>query len=217
MITSPTAKRIYFYGDSLVYGFGGVAIGQYGPKQRFTGLMQDALGGGYDIIEDGLRSRTTDIDDPKLTGRNGLTAFYGNVAAQLPFDLLIIMLGTNDCKAHLNRDPALVGPALQKYFDALKYNVELFKLDMPKVLLVSPPYISGKYDEAMGNLFHEQAAPKSRQLAEVIKEVATKNNAEFLDAAQIVGAGKTDGIHLDLEQNKLLAEALITEVKKILA
>lgn len=218
MNTSLNSHSIFCYGDSLVYGFAGVAKGRYSPKQRFTGIMQDLLGPGYDILEDGLRSRTTDLDDPKLTGRNGLTAFYGNVAAQLPFDLLIILLGTNDCKPHLNRDPAQVGPALQKYFEALKYNVDLFKLDMPKVLLVSPPFIEpAGYDQAMGSLFDEQSGQKSHQLAAVIKDVAAKNNAAFLDAAQVVGAGKMDGIHLDLEQNKLLAEALTAEVKKILA
>jgi lysophospholipase L1-like esterase len=216
MKTALNLKTVYFYGDSLVYGWGGGMAGRYNAKQRFTGILQDLLGEGYDVIEDGLRSRTTDIDDPTLIGRNGLTSFCGNIAANLPANLAIIMLGTNDCKAYLNHDMQQVGPALQKYFEALKFNTDLFKMDPPKVLLVSPPLIDeSHYDEIMAKFFGEQAPAKAKQLAPIIREVAQSNGAAFLDAAQVVGAGTTDGIHLSLEQNKQLAEALATEVKKL--
>ena len=68
---------------------------------RWTGLLQKKLGSGYHIIEEGLCGRTTVFQDELREGRRGLDLIGVTVEMHNPIDLMIIMLGTNDCKITL--------------------------------------------------------------------------------------------------------------------
>ena len=56
----------------------------------------------YHVIEEGLNGRTTVFDEPFRDGRNARTTLLAVLETHAPLDLLIIMLGTNDLKHHLN-------------------------------------------------------------------------------------------------------------------
>lgn len=56
------------YGDSNTWGavpqpYRG-AGGRFGVSQRWTRIMQAALGDGVNVFEEGLNGRTTCVDDP---------------------------------------------------------------------------------------------------------------------------------------------------------
>jgi lysophospholipase L1-like esterase len=57
-------RNILCYGDSNTYGMKPGMTGRYARDVRWTGLLQKLLGGGYDVIEEGLGGRTTVWDDP---------------------------------------------------------------------------------------------------------------------------------------------------------
>ena len=65
MNINPTSKRILCFGDSNTWGYVPATGKRYPVGVRWTSLLQEKLGDGYEIIEEGLNSRTTDIDDPK--------------------------------------------------------------------------------------------------------------------------------------------------------
>ena len=75
MNTNPRLTRILCYGDSNTWGKAPDLqnLHRYTAQERWTGLLQAKLGDQYEVLEEGLNSRTTDLDDldPAKPGRNG--------------------------------------------------------------------------------------------------------------------------------------------------
>jgi lysophospholipase L1-like esterase len=71
MNTLPSAKTILCYGDSNTWGQTPEKSGRRPANIRWTGVLQAELGSEYYVIEEGLSSRTTDLDYAKKPGRNG--------------------------------------------------------------------------------------------------------------------------------------------------
>ena len=64
MLTEPDAVRVLCFGDSNTHGAPGddPEYVRLEPDVRWTGRLQRLLGDGYDVVEDGLNGRTTDVD-----------------------------------------------------------------------------------------------------------------------------------------------------------
>ena len=90
-------KRILCFGDSNTWGFAPKDGYRFDENTRWTGLVQKALP-QYKIIEEGLNGRTALWDDPIEGYKNGKEYLIPCLASQSPLDLVILMLGTNDCK-----------------------------------------------------------------------------------------------------------------------
>src|SRR5882757_1778248 len=98
-------KRILVFGDSNSWGWiprsDGRPTGRYADHERWPGIAEAVLGHGYKIVVDAVGGRTTDQPDteiPPLNGPrlDGTATIATAVAANLPLDLVVIMLGTND-------------------------------------------------------------------------------------------------------------------------
>ncbi len=71
MNTNPNAISILCYGDSNTYGQRPDGTkGRYAADVRWTGQLQSLVGDGYCVIEEGLTSRTTNLEYAKKPGRN---------------------------------------------------------------------------------------------------------------------------------------------------
>ena len=57
-------KTVLFFGDSNTYGANPVTGGRYLRTERFTGLVQEALGTQWHVVEEGMSGRTTVFEDP---------------------------------------------------------------------------------------------------------------------------------------------------------
>jgi len=77
-------------------------------------VLAAQLGDGFDIIEEGLSGRTTDVDDPTDPRLNGSTYLPSALASHLPLDLVIVMLGTNDTKSYFHRTPFEIAMGMAK-------------------------------------------------------------------------------------------------------
>ena len=91
-------KTILCYGDSNTWGYDPSSQQRFGPEERWTGVLQKELGMEYRIIEEGLNGRTTVWDDPIEGFKNGMSYLIPCIESHKPFDLITIMLGTNDLK-----------------------------------------------------------------------------------------------------------------------
>ena len=90
--------NILCFGDSNTYGYRPDGTGRFDEKTRWTCLLQKKFGNRHRIIEEGLCGRTTIFSDAFREGRRGLDQIGITIETHNPIDLLILMLGTNDCK-----------------------------------------------------------------------------------------------------------------------
>ncbi|MBQ8974168.1 MAG: SGNH/GDSL hydrolase family protein [Oscillospiraceae bacterium] len=211
-------KNILCYGDSNTFGLSPDWVygrfGRHAPDVRWTGRLALLLGEQYHIIEEGLNGRTTVFDDPTIEGRNGLTHLPVALESHMPLDCVVIMLGTNDTKPIFSASPidiaAGLGRLIQCVLAPFRYSVG----GVPKVLVASPvPMKPGKLNPAEGN---GGAIEKSRQLASAFEPVAKMFGCDFIDLALVTEASDEDGVHLNVEAHKAIAEAIADKLKEML-
>src|SRR3989344_7007518 len=141
MNINPNAKRILCYGDSNTWGYIPATAKRHPVGIRWTSLLQEKLSSDYEIIEEGLNSRTTDMDDPKHIGKNGLIYLRPCLETHDPIDLIILFLGTNDTKERFDREPEMIIEGIENLLKAIKqFSVEE-ETKMPQIILISPPLI----------------------------------------------------------------------------
>ena len=96
-MTEKTIKRIVCYGDSNTFGFDPRDGGRYDRGHRWPEVMQDLLGDGFEVINAGFNGRTiATVIYPNYYG-SGKDFFTTSMTGCAPVDLLILMLGSNDC------------------------------------------------------------------------------------------------------------------------
>lgn len=108
-------KHILCFGDSNTYGYRPDGLGRYDETIRWTKKVQRALGTAeYQIIEEGLCGRTTVFQDELRVGRKGVDIFPVLLETHQPLDLIIIMLGTNDCKTRYKASAGTVAKGMEQ-------------------------------------------------------------------------------------------------------
>lgn len=210
MNTNSNAITVLCYGDSNTYGQKPDKQGRFAAHERWTGVLQNILGDDYYIIEEGLSSRTTDLDYSAKAGRNGRTYFEPCLQSHDPLHVVLIMLGTNDVKIEFNRPARDIAHALRGYITDVKSHALAATERSIRIVLISPAPIRSNephFAEFYTGKYDEHSAEKSVELASEIAQVALEEQVEFVDAGQFVQVGD-DGIHLSLEAHAKLGSAL---------
>ena len=207
-------KRIICFGDSNTWGYCAADGSRYDDDVRWPGKLQALLGGDYTVIEEAQNGRTTVWDDPVENRLAGLTYLWPCMESHHPFDLLIIMLGTNDTKRHFGVRAKSIAESAGRLVDMAQKSDFGRGGRAPKVLLVAPIRI--EYSDGFDYIFGEQAAEKSKGFSRAYREVAEKFGCHFLDAAEFAGPCPEDGVHMDGEGHGKLARAIYEKVKEIL-
>lgn len=216
MNTNVNAKRILFYGDSLVYGKKAGANERLNSNERFTGVIQDILGSDYEIIEEGLRARNFAGENPHFPDRDGLKQCPAIVASHIPIDIFVLFLGTNDCNKRTDFDTSSIADNLSKYQEILAQYCQLFAAAPPRSVVVLPPYVrAADFDAGMLNFFETASEQRIIEFRTELRKAAEKANLLIFDASEHCEASPKDGIHLEPKQNKRLAIALSTFLTSI--
>ena len=226
MIIDPAALRVLCFGDSNTYGTCLSDSTEYGTAtrdpdyirlnadRRWTGVLQRLLGNGYDVIEEGLNGRTTDLDYEDRSGGNGRSYFVPCLLSHRPLDVVVIMLGGNDLKPFFHRTPQAIADALGGYVDDVAANVTDRRGRVPTIVLVGPTLIDDtapRYRDVVGENFDPTNVARSRELATEIRRVAQERGVLYAEAAQAAQAGD-DGVHLSLDSHARLAELVASTV-----
>ncbi len=197
-------KTIVCFGDSNTYGYNPENRGRFSYGERWTGILQQKLGGGFRVIEEGLNGRTTVFDDPIEGDKSGKNHLMTCIYTHSPIDLLIIFLGANDLKTRFGLtvdDIALGADRLVKMAKGVDQS-DLSRVS--RILLISPvPLKSELADEVTLMFGSGELREKSLLLAERMERTAQANNVGFLKAGDY--ASELDGIHLSAEGHSLLA------------
>ena len=220
MNTNPKTKRILAFGDSNTWGRipGDDNNARYSVNIRWTGILQELLGNNYEIIEEGLNGRTTNLDSPQKAGKNGKTYLLSCLESQKPIDLIIISLGTNDLKAKYSATPESIGKGLEECIEAIKIEGKDNQGKIPKVIIMSPAIIIEKERERFGKVEIDflGANLKSKMLGEIYKNIAEINDFNFINLSKIVTASDIDGIHFDEDQHRKIANVLFKKIKSLI-
>lgn len=201
-------RNIVCYGDSNTWGFEPGTAARYSWNERWTGVLQRALGPDYRVNEEGLSGRTTSYPDPLSPGRNGMEFLPVVLDTHTPIDLLIIMLGTNDTKKHLGLSAFAIAHGAAKL-------VEIATPCVSKILLISPLPIVPTANQHI-TLSFEGAIEKSEECAAHYQQFAAELGCHFLDGSTVGSGSPIDGIHLDRETHRALGERVAETVKQII-
>lgn len=219
--------NILVYGDSNTWGWIGVEeafpSSRYSDEERWTGVMAAELGAGYSVAVDGLTVRATNLDDAmdwnaiKAEMFNGAKTLPAAIAREMPVDLLIIALGTNDLKAETNRSAADIADAIievAKIAQGCAGGVA-YHYDAPRVLVVSPAPVNDMLHPDFAAMF-EGGKAKSEALGAALKAAADKAGIASFDAGAVVGNVKgADGLHLSKDQHAELGRAIAAAVRAL--
>jgi lysophospholipase L1-like esterase len=226
MITDPDAVRILCFGDSNTFGTclrEPDAVGTPTPDpdyirlhadRRWTGVLQGLLGDGYDVLEEGLNGRTTDMDEEGRPGLDGRAFFVPCLLSHRPLDVVVVMLGGNDLKPSYRRTPAAIAAALGGYVDDVAEHATDRRGRVPLTVLVGPTVVDDaapRFRDLVGENFDPGHSARSRELAAEIQRVARERGVIYVDAAQVASPGD-DGIHLSVASHARLAELVATTV-----
>lgn len=206
-------KKILCYGDSNTYGYL-PRDRRFDSNSRWSGRLQLLLGNDYQVAEEGLNGRTTSFRDEFFPERCGIDEIEKFVKLYGPLDLLIIMLGTNDCKSQFHLTADMICGGMEKVLDVAR---DAGPENM-KILLIAPTPLREIVlsDEDLWFKFDHDSIHASEGISKEYRTLAQKLNCSFLDAGQITKAGDADGVHLDAAGHEALAQAVAEKVHQIL-
>ena len=207
--------KIVCYGDSNTWGYNPAQNGaRYDDDIRWTQRLQDKLGKDFQVVEEGFSGRTTVFEDPVLEGANGLAPFHSIMISQSPMDLLVIMLGTNDCKELFSANAMKITAGMRRLI--LKAQGMDIWRKRPQILLVAPVCIGEKIydlpDFSMGALCVE----KSRRLPALFQALAEETGCYFMDANDCAATGTIDYLHFTPESHASFAEGIYSRIESLL-
>ena len=222
VICDEEVQRIVCYGDSNTWGLDAFAPGDAMRrfKHPWPRVLARKLGPGYDVVSEGLNGRTTIVDDPFMAEYevNGRRTLPPILHSHKPIDVLVIMLGTNDLKKHLNLSPQLIARgAATLANDALRMDVWR---STPRVLLVCPVSIKQPPPSCRFAYSFEGGAAKAPACARHYRAEADALGVAFLDAnaaTQIPDPRHGgDGIHLSAQNCADLGSLVAEKVREML-
>ena len=218
-------KTILCYGDSNTWGFmphqekpAVKSANRFPWGVRWTSLVQQTLGGDYQVIEEGLNGRTTMFDCFMEEHRNGLKDIDVCLLTHMPIDLVIIMLGTNDTKQVFGKSPFVIAHGIQRLIGRVKGGDYGYGPDgkTPEILVVAPVRMNeGIFTSWLSGEFDADSLARDKALAAHYQQVAEANGVHFLDAGEFISADASDGVHMNAEGHRAMAELTSAKVKEI--
>ena len=214
------AARILVYGDSLTWGWVPsepiVPTTRHAVEDRWTSVMADELGAGYEVVVEGLSGRTTNIDDPNDPKLNGADYLPATLASHEPLDLVVILLGTNDTKTYLERTPFEIALGMGELINIVHESPGWDWTDYPtpEVLVIAPPPLA---EETHAGGIFDGGREKTMALGDLYAAIAETAGEHAFDAGTAVATDGVDGIHLTPAANATLGRAVAGEVGAILA
>ncbi|MBR3349859.1 MAG: SGNH/GDSL hydrolase family protein [Solobacterium sp.] len=202
--------KILCYGDSNTFGYVPAGEGaRYEYGERWCGILQKLLGKEYHVIEAGHNGRTTDLDVIRDPLRNGLKNIEPVISMYEPLDLVIVMLGTNDCKEEFHRNADAIANGLESIVKRIREHFESRQETSPEIIIVNPACVRAEAAYGpFGHEFSKRSHEVSLQMESAYRKLSRKLETKYLDASAYIEASALDGIHLGKEAHRALAEKL---------
>ncbi len=204
-------KTVLCFGDSLTWGSRPDGGARHKFEDRWPNVLQAGLE-GVNVISDGLRGRTTAMDQHASPGNmNGAALLPSALHTHAPLDLVIVSLGAND---------VYWGFPLRRAVRGLEHLAEIVRghpmrvpdIAQPKVLLVIPQVLVPCDDPHVT----AELLAASRQFSALAKAKADDIGVPWFDAGSVAQSSPIDGIHLDAENTRAIGHGLVPVVQELL-
>lgn len=194
--------RVLIYGDSNAWGYldDGLVIrfAERWPVVMARVLM--ARGRAVELVEECLPGRTTNLPDPKMGAFvDGAAPFEAILRSQIPLDLILIMLGTNDVKARFDRSADDVVAGLMALSDIVAAS-EVWPADAPvgaRLGFIAPPVLGAKADDPSWDVEGSWVGSRAKTLAlpDKIEAACRRRGHLFYDGNRGAKSSDRDPIH----------------------
>ena len=212
-------KTILCYGDSNTWGYDPRTGNRYDHLTRWPMVLKKILNKNapqenpeWWVDEEGLNGRTSCREDPVEGDRNGLRQLIPVLESHKPVDIVAVMLGTNDLKPRFNPTAYDIAQGVRQIVKAIQKSEAGPDGAAPKVLVICPPATvrSSAFESIFGD-----STELSGRLPACYREIAGECGAAFLEAGKHIKSSDADGIHLDPEEHRKLAEAVADALKAL--
>ncbi len=207
-------NNILCFGDSNTWGYNPNTKKRYPAGIRWTGRLQKKFWNmDVKIIEEGLCGRTTVYEDETRPGRKGIDKIKEIFDEKQSINMVVIMLGTNDCKTFNNSSPLSIANGIDRCLEIILKNVKA-----ENVLLISPIHLGENvWKEDYDPEFCEDSVEISKALKTEYAKVAKKRGVHFLSASDYAIPSNEDQEHLDEEGHQKLADVIYKEISQMFA
>lgn len=208
-------KQVLCFGDSNTWGYNGENGERFPWGVRWTSLLQEKFAERNEevrVIEEGLVGRTTVFEDPLRDGRKGVALFPTVLETHAPVDVIVLMLGTNDCKTVFKASAKVIGAGIERLLEQAERVVPGAKILLVSPILLGDDVWKAEYDPE----FSKDSVGVSKELAGEYEKLAKRHGCAFLDAASVAVPGAADLEHMDAESHGRLAEAVYERVRVLL-
>ncbi len=220
-------KRVLIFGDSNTWGWASTGLDQPCERlpdgTRWTCVAGRLLGGECEIVVDGLVNRTTDLDMARGWGAvpghgfNGSRSLEVAIARNMPLDLVVIALGTNDLQNQFGRDAHAIADGLTRLVAMVEASAGGVNTcyPAPRAMIVAPPRINAVPAPRMGRAF-AGATARSQGLGRAIAEALP--DLPLVDLQDLLGAARgQDGIHLTPTEHYVLGVNAAERIRDLIA
>ena len=205
-------RQILCFGDSNTWGLSPETQDRFPWGVRWTSLLQEKVKWEeIRILEEGLCGRTTVFEDPYRENRNGLKSLPVILETHYPIDGVVLMLGTNDCKAFYKTNAYQIAKGLERCIDVILKDVPA-----ERILIVAPLHLGElvwkpEYDPK----FDKSSVETSKQLYAEYQKITEKKNIRLLAASDYAKPSEIDQEHLNEEGHKALADAIFQSLREM--
>jgi len=229
--SSTSYRTILCFGDSNTWGYDPAS--QDRLECRWPVILSNELGDAYRVIEEGLSGRTINKSDSVLMRRrgfshSGLEHAPVVLSSHKPLDLVILFLGINDLKTHLNPNLYGIVQGMEELLQTI-INLAVFKeLKMKetvneialkrkhaRILLMAPPKLKACVERTSESWFGEKSVKVSAVLTKALEKLAKRMEVPFLDTSKLIKTSELDSRHFGPEMHRILGLKVAEKVLEL--
>lgn len=201
---------ILCYGDSNTYGYNPRNGLRYPDYLRWTEVLQKRLGPDYKVINAGLNGRTAASAFLGEEWRSGLYSLEPVLVGNCPVDILVIMLGTNDCSIELGLSAEEISGGMEMLVDRARDILMQEQGYEAEIILVAPPHVEATvYDGPLGENFNDRQLEVSAELPSHLEALAKRKGCRFINLDGKIRFWDLDSEHFRTFDGYKLAYMLI--------
>lgn len=203
--------RILCFGDSNTWGYNPVNGLRLSPSERWPGVLQQRLGQGFQIFEDGRNGRRIFETGDELNSSEELVS---SLNINDPLDVVIIFLGINDLlfENETNNKKPIDGTRMM--IEKVKNVYRDTHGVVPEIILISAVPIN---ELQVKELLYEQEAEKILRFGNGLRQLAEEEGCGFIDSGRIIRTSEEDGVHIEALEHQKLGSFIAEYIRSFLS